>query len=133
MQVTKVGLFKNALKAAFSLEDAQLSKSLFGLTFKNPVGLAAGFDKNAKFLGALECLGFGFIEIGTVTPKAQEGNEQPRLFRLKKDGALINRMGFNNEGADKIAATIKTWRESQGAGDGSSILPHVDRREHREE
>ncbi|MFI5155715.1 MAG: quinone-dependent dihydroorotate dehydrogenase [Chitinophagales bacterium] len=122
-KAAKVSLFKNGLRAAFSLEDSQLSKHLFGLTFKNPVGLAAGFDKNAKFLGPLECLGFGFIEIGTVTPKPQEGNAQPRLFRLKKDGALINRMGFNNEGADKIAATIRSWRETKNAVHGSAVLP----------
>jgi dihydroorotate dehydrogenase len=83
--------------------------SLFGIQFKNPVGLGAGFDKNAKYLNELECLGFGFIEIGTVTPKPQAGNEKPRLFRLPKDRALINRMGFNNDGVEIISSRLKNW------------------------
>jgi dihydroorotate dehydrogenase len=82
-----------------------------GLTFVNSVGLGAGFDKNAKYLSELEALGFGFVEIGTVTPKAQDGNETPRLFRLPKDKALINRMGFNNEGADIISNRMAHWRK----------------------
>ncbi|HEX7757634.1 MAG TPA: quinone-dependent dihydroorotate dehydrogenase [Niabella sp.] len=81
------------------------------LKFKNPVGLGAGFDKNAVFLNELEALGFGFVEIGTVTPLAQEGNEKPRLFRLPADKALINRMGFNNDGADQITRRLEAWRE----------------------
>ena len=81
-------------------------KEIFGLSFPNPVGLAAGFDKNAKFIDDLACLGFGFIEIGTVTPLPQPGNEKPRLFRLPKDQALINRMGFNNDGMAKIAQRL---------------------------
>lgn len=85
--------------------------NVFGIHFKNPVGLGAGFDKNALYLDELEALGFGFVEIGTVTPKPQPGNEQPRLFRLKKDQALINRMGFNNDGAGKIAGRLKLWNE----------------------
>lgn len=83
------------------------------MTMKNPVGLAAGFDKNASYLNELEALGFGFVEIGTVTPLAQEGNPQPRLFRLPKDKALINRMGFNNDGADVIAERLKNWRQKK--------------------
>ena len=74
----------------------------FNLTFKNPVGLAAGFDKNALYLTELESLGFGFVEIGTVTPVPQAGNDKPRLFRLPKDKAIINRMGFNNDGVKVI-------------------------------
>ncbi|GAC1585294.1 MAG: quinone-dependent dihydroorotate dehydrogenase [Ginsengibacter sp.] len=85
--------------------------SAFGLNFKNPVGLAAGFDKNALYLKELELLGFGFVEIGTVTPKPQSGNEKPRLFRLKKDQALLNRMGFNNDGVEVITARLKHWRK----------------------
>jgi len=81
----------------------------FGLNFKNPVGLAAGFDKNAKYLRELEALGFGFVEIGTVTPLPQDGNPKPRLFRLPKDKALINRMGFNNEGVKAVAERLKQW------------------------
>lgn len=77
--------------------------SSLGLKFTNRVGLGAGFDKNARYLRELETLGFGFIEIGTVTPRPQKGNDKPRLFRLVKDKALINRMGFNNEGVDEVA------------------------------
>ncbi|MEQ1553119.1 MAG: quinone-dependent dihydroorotate dehydrogenase [Ferruginibacter sp.] len=83
---------------------------LFNLTFKNPIGLAAGFDKNAKYLNELQALGFGFVEIGTVTPLPQDGNEKPRLFRLPKDKALINRMGFNNDGVDTVAKRLKNWQ-----------------------
>lgn len=90
-----------------------LSKEVFGLTFKNPVGLAAGFDKNAKYLNELEALGFGFVEIGTVTPLPQPGNPKPRLFRLPKDKALINRMGFNNEGVKVVAERLKKFKNKQ--------------------
>ncbi len=83
------------------------------LNFKNPVGLGAGFDKNAKYLRELETLGFGFVEIGTVTPLPQHGNEKPRMFRLAKDKALINRMGFNNEGVKRIAERLRQWRDRQ--------------------
>src|SRR5690606_24134972 len=76
------------------------------------VGLGAGFDKNARYLRELECLGFGFVEIGTVTPLPQAGNEKPRLFRLPKDKALINRMGFNNDGMEVVSARLKKWRAS---------------------
>lgn len=82
----------------------------FGLKFSHPVGLAAGFDKNARYLRELEALGFAFVEIGTVTPRAQEGNPRPRLFRLPGDRALINRMGFNNDGAERVAQRLKKWR-----------------------
>ncbi|MEP6615591.1 MAG: quinone-dependent dihydroorotate dehydrogenase [Ginsengibacter sp.] len=87
-----------------------LKKTVFGLTFKNPVGLGAGFDKNAKYLDELQAIGFGFVEIGTVTPLAQNGNEKPRLFRLPGDKALINRMGFNNDGVKVIVERLKEWR-----------------------
>ena len=86
------------------------SKEVFGITFSNPVGLAAGFDKNAKYLNELETLGFGFVEIGTVTPLPQNGNSKPRLFRLPKDKALINRMGFNNDGAKAAAERVRKYR-----------------------
>ena len=85
---------------------------MFGLSFRNKVGLGAGFDKNAKYLRELETLGFGFVEIGTVTPKPQAGNDKPRLFRLPKDKALINRMGFNNHGADIVAERLKDYRSA---------------------
>ena len=89
---------------------------LFGLTFKNPVGLGAGFDKNAEYLRELDTLGFGFIEIGTVTPRPQPGNDKPRVFRLVKDKALINRMGFNNEGVNTAAERLKKWRRQTANG-----------------
>lgn len=94
-------------KKMYTVQDQRLEKTLFGLTFKNPVGLAAGFDKNAVLLDELEDFGFGFVEIGTVTPEPQIGNPKKRLFRLKKDQAIINRMGFNNEGVDAIANKLK--------------------------
>ena len=88
--------------------------TILNLPFKNKVGLAAGFDKNAKYLNELEALGFGFIEIGTVTPLPQEGNPSPRLFRLPNDKALINRMGFNNEGVEVVAQRLKQWKNLVG-------------------
>ena len=89
------------------MENPSLGKEVFGLHFKNPVGLAAGFDKNAKWIDELSSLGFGFIEIGTVTPKPQSGNEKPRLFRLPLDEAIINRMGFNNDGSEAAAELLR--------------------------
>jgi dihydroorotate dehydrogenase len=88
--------------------EEKLAKTVAGLHFANPVGMAAGFDKNAHYLKELKGLGFGFAEIGTVTPKPQKGNPQPRLFRLPTDKALINRMGFNNDGADVIAKRLES-------------------------
>lgn len=99
------------LKSMFVLKDKKLERTLWGITFPNPVGLAAGFDKDAKFTDALACLGFGFIEIGTVTPRPQPGNPKPRLFRLPLDRALINRMGFNNDGATDAVARLRKRRE----------------------
>ena len=101
---------REQLFKTFSLQHPSLAKELFGLHFKNPIGLGAGFDKNARYLTELEALGFGFVEIGTVTPKPQKGNEKPRLFRLLRDKALINRMGFNNDGVEVIAQRLKQWR-----------------------
>lgn len=95
------------LKSLFSYDHPSLRREVAGLTFKNPVGLAAGFDKNAELVDIMEALGFGYVEIGTVTPKPQPGNEKPRLFRVKKDRGLINRMGFNNKGAEVAAAKLK--------------------------
>lgn len=99
---------KKLFSKKFSSVDAF---NLFGLQFLNRVGLAAGFDKNAQYLNELQALGFGFIEIGTVTPLPQKGNDKPRLFRLSKDKALINRMGFNNDGVEKIAFRLKEWNK----------------------
>ena len=100
------------LNATFSYESPSLERELFGLKFKNPVGLAAGFDKDAKLIDELACLGFGFIEIGTLTPKPQSGNDKPRLFRLPQDKALINRMGFNNEGVKAAVERLKARQSS---------------------
>ena len=91
----------------YKVQDKRLEKELFGLKFSNPVGLAAGFDKNATMFNDLAHCGFGFIEIGTVTPKAQEGNPKPRLFRIKNDAGLINRMGFNNRGLSNAIEALK--------------------------
>ncbi len=107
--ICKVGFLKKLIASQFTINDQRFTKELFGLSFKNPIGLGAGFDKNAVYLNELETLGFGFVEIGTVTPLPQAGNDKPRLFRLKKDKALINRMGFNNDGAKVIADRLREW------------------------
>src|SRR3954469_4202678 len=117
-----IGFLKKIISKIFSLKDVRLQRDFFGLHFKNPVGLGAGFDKNALYLGELEALGFGFAEIGTVTPLPQSGNEKPRLFRLPKDKALINRMGFNNDGVEIIAARLKQWKEKSGTGNHQSEI-----------
>lgn len=104
------------------LPEGSLSREMFGLSFRNPVGLGAGFDKNALYLRELDALGFGFVEIGTVTPLPQDGNEQPRLFRLPEDQALINRMGFNNQGVKVIAERLKKWRSNANNGGGKAPL-----------
>lgn len=106
----KIGFIKKIISNSFSFNNVSLQKKLLGLTFKNPVGLGAGFDKNALYLNELETLGFGFVEIGTVTPLPQNGNEKPRLFRLPKDQALINRMGFNNDGVEVVAQRLSDWK-----------------------
>lgn len=104
---------KQIISANFTPKNAALQKEVFGLTFNNPIGLGAGFDKNALYLNELEALGFGFVEVGTVTPKAQAGNDKPRLFRLPKDKALINRMGFNNDGVDVVKRRLGNWFDGQ--------------------
>lgn len=96
------------LRNWYVVESASLTKEVFGITFPNPIGLAAGFDKNASYLHSMKNLGFGFIEIGTITPKSQLGNPQPRLFRLPVDEALINRMGFNNNGINAAIKRLKS-------------------------
>ena len=101
---------KTIIKSLYDFQSPKLEKTLFGLKFKNPVGLAAGFDKDGKFYKEMSHLGFGFIEIGTVTPKPQDGNPKPRLFRLKEDEGLINRMGFNNDGVDAMVERLKKHR-----------------------
>lgn len=104
----------SVFKSLYKIEDPKLERELFGLKFPNPVGLAAGFDKDAKLYKELSNLGFGFIEIGTVTPKPQVGNETPRLFRLKEDSAIINRMGFNNGGVEAAVERLK--KNPKGSG-----------------
>jgi dihydroorotate dehydrogenase len=104
--------FDPALRLLRSLQPSPKPKTLFGLTFPNPIGLAAGLDKNGVALPAWAALGFGFIEIGTVTAKAQPGNTKPRIFRLPAQQALINRLGFNNDGADAIAQRLAALRMS---------------------
>lgn len=99
------------LKSIFTIKSKALERTVFGLKFKNPVGLAAGFDKNASFYTEFANLGFSFIEIGTVTPKSQPGNPKKRLFRLPKDKALINRMGFNNLGVDEVVKNLKKRKD----------------------
>lgn len=94
-------------RSMFKVEKPELEKELFGIRFKNPVGLAAGFDKNALLFDEFANYGFGFVEVGTVTPKPQPGNPKKRIFRLREDEALINRMGFNNDGADAIAERLR--------------------------
>lgn len=103
---SKIG-FTALFKRLFLVEDKRLERELFGLKFKNPVGLAAGFDKNAVLYNELSDFGFGFIEIGTLTPKPQNGNPKKRLFRLKEDEAIINRMGFNNKGVFDAVEQLK--------------------------
>lgn len=102
---------KSVYRSMFRVDDPKLKRSLFGLEFPNPVGLAAGFDKDGKFYDTMQYLGFGFIEIGTVTPKPQEGNPKPRLFRLPADEGLINRMGFNNEGLEAMVTRLKNRKD----------------------
>ncbi len=105
--VLKTPLLSQVYKNHYKYESDKLKIKVFDLAFKNPVGLAAGFDKNAEFYKDMSALGFGFIEIGTVTPKPQAGNPKKRLFRLKKDQALINRMGFNNKGVKAAVEALK--------------------------
>jgi dihydroorotate dehydrogenase len=102
--------------------NTETAVQLFGVTFKNNIGLAAGFDKNARWLKELALLGFGSVEIGTVTPLGQGGNPKPRLFRIKGDKALINRMGFNNDGVDEIVARLASWREAVAKGKAMPII-----------
>lgn len=103
----KVPFIKSFFRSIYSMENVKLERELFGIKFPNPVGLAAGFDKNALMIDEFAELGFGFIEVGTVTPKAQDGNPQPRLFRLQQDEAIINRMGFNNQGLEAMKSRLK--------------------------
>ena len=109
--MSRVPFVTSIFRSLYKVKDKRLERNLFGLKFENPVGLAAGFDKNAVLYNELANFGFGFIEIGTVTPKGQAGNPKKRLFRLKDDKGIINRMGFNNDG---IAAAIENLKQNKG-------------------
>ena len=110
-RLCSIGPIRYLMRRLYTPADSPVS--FLGLNFKNPVGLGAGFDKNAQYLRELETLGFGHVEIGTVTPRAQPGNDRPRLFRLKQDKALLNRMGFNNEGVDAVVERLKAFKADQ--------------------
>ncbi|RAJ25045.1 quinone-dependent dihydroorotate dehydrogenase [Pedobacter cryoconitis] len=103
-------LGKTIIRSSFDIHIKGLEREVFGIKFRNPVGLAAGFDKNGEYVEALSDLGFGFIEVGTVTPLPQPGNDQPRMFRLTEDEAIINRMGFNNKGVDTLAERLRVLK-----------------------
>ena len=122
--VYKIPPLRALVRCMFAVKHPALEREFCGLKFPNPVGLAAGFDKDAKLYNAFSSLGFSFIEIGTVTPKGQPGNPQPRLFRIVQDNALINRMGFNNEGADAAVARLK--RNSPNVIIGGNIGKNTD-------
>jgi len=119
---TNIGIVEKTLRHSFSVHHPSLVRQCFGLTFTNPVGLGAGFDKNALYLKELSTLGFGAVEIGTVTPKPQPGNEKPRLFRLPNDKALINRMGFNNNGANAVKGRLMHWRSKANSAEQKMII-----------
>ena len=116
--LNKIPGFPAIFRSFYEVKDSRLETEVFGLKFKNPVGLAAGFDKDAKLYKELSNLGFGFIEIGTLTPKGQEGNPKKRLFRLKKDSAIINRMGFNNGG---VLEAVERLKKNNGVLIGGNI------------
>jgi dihydroorotate dehydrogenase len=116
--LSKISGFTTIFKALYEVNDKRLETEVFGLKFKNPVGLAAGFDKDAKLYQELSNFGFGFIEIGTLTPKEQEGNSKKRLFRLKEDSAIINRMGFNNGG---VLEAVERLKRNKGVLIGGNI------------
>jgi len=113
----KIG-FGSLFKSIYEVKDARLEREVFGIKFKNPVGLAAGFDKDAKLYQELSNFGVGFIEIGTLTPVGQEGNPKKRLFRLKEDNAIINRMGFNNGG---VLEAVERLKKNKGVLIGGNI------------
>ncbi len=116
--LSKIPFFSAIFRSLYVVADSRLEREVFGITFKNPVGLAAGFDKDAKLYNELSNFGFGFIEIGTLTPKPQDGNPKKRLFRLKSDSAIINRMGFNNGG---VAEAVTRLRKNKGVLIGGNI------------
>lgn len=122
-RLCNVAFIRKILAKKFKAESLKLKA--FGFEFSNPVGLAAGFDKNAKYLRELEILGFGHVEIGTVTPRPQAGNDKPRLFRLPEDKALLNRMGFNNDGVEVVAERLEKWKKARDKAQGTSYKEQV--------
>jgi dihydroorotate dehydrogenase len=116
--INKIPGVSGLIRSIYHVNDSRLEREVFGLKFKNPVGLAAGFDKDAKLYKELANFGFGFIEIGTLTPKAQEGNPKKRLFRLLEDSAIINRMGFNNGG---VVEAVERLKKNKGVLIGGNI------------
>ena len=116
--LSKIPGFDSIFKFLYEVKDKKLEVEVFGLKFKNPVGLAAGFDKDAKLYKELSNFGFGFIEIGTLTPKPQDGNPKKRLFRLQEDSGIINRMGFNNGG---VLEAVKRLKKNNGILIGGNI------------
>ncbi len=118
-RLSKLPLFSKLSRKRYHLKHPRLKRTLFGIEFPNPVGMAAGFDKDAKAFREFSDLGFGFIEIGTLTPKPQEGNPKQRLFRLPKDQAIINRMGFNNGGVD---AAVERLRANPAPGQPGHVI-----------
>lgn len=114
----RIPFVSGIIQSMYQVKDKKLERNVFGLTFKNPVGLAAGFDKDAKLYNELSHFGFGFIEIGTITPKPQDGNPKKRLFRLKEDSGIINRMGFNNGG---VVEAIERLKKNKGVLIGGNI------------
>jgi dihydroorotate dehydrogenase len=120
----RIGLLRSLLRNQFQPRHRPAVR-VFGLEFRNPVGLAAGFDKNALYLDELDILGFGFVEVGTVTPLPQMGNPKPRLFRLQRDKALVNRMGFNNDGMDAVAERLKKWRKKHSERNNHTQTPMI--------
>lgn len=119
--VLKIPFLNYYLKQSFHFESEKLKTTFCGMKSNNPIGLAAGFDKDAKWLDVLNVLGFGHIEVGTVTPKPQTGNPRPRLFRLKKDRSIINRMGFNNDGVEAMVNRLKQFKKPEGLIIGGNI------------
>ena len=107
-----INLLKLSLKQKIIIDNPILNQHILGLDFSNPIGLAAGFDKNAEVIKPMLNLGFGFIEVGTITPKSQKGNSKPRIFRLKEDEAIINHLGFNNKGTEKILFRLRKFNLS---------------------
>ena len=118
---------REIINSHFSVRSSKLEVDVFGIHFPNPIGIAAGFDKDAMMVEQLSALGFGFIEIGTLTPKPQPGNQKPRLFRLPEDMALINRMGFNNNGVDQsVERLIEIKNRNSGIIIGGNIGKNKD-------